>query len=117
MSVAPPPRIIRFGAGSLEELAGVCRDAVIARPLLVASRRGAAAGAGLPVVGAFDGVRPHVPVETVEEAAALVRANGADGLVGLGGGSAIDTCKAVVAALAPDAPGERALPRIVPTAE
>ena len=35
----------------------------------------------------------------------------ADGLVGLGGGSAIDTCKAVVAALAED--GERALPRIV----
>ena len=59
----------------------------------------------------YDGVRPHVPVETVREARALVRAVEADGLVGLGGGSAIDTCKAVVAALAED--GETGLPRIV----
>ena len=63
------------------------------------------------VVGSYDGVRSHVPVETVREACALVRAVEADGLVGLGGGSSIDTCKAVVAALAED--GEEALPRIV----
>jgi maleylacetate reductase len=62
----------------------------------VTTRRGAASAGGLPVVGVYDGVRPHVPVETVREAAALARDLEADGLVGLGGGSAVDTCKAVV---------------------
>ena len=42
----------------------------------------------------FDGVRRHSPLETV--ASATRAAAGADGLVGLGGGSAIDTAKAVV---------------------
>jgi maleylacetate reductase len=50
----------------------------------------------LPVVGVYDGVRPHVPVETVRDAAALAISLGVDGLVGLGGGAAIDACKAVV---------------------
>ncbi len=44
---------------------------------------------------AYYGVRPHTPQETVEEAAAAARA--ADGLLALGGGSAIDTAKAVSA--------------------
>ena len=61
------------------------------------TKRGAASAPGLPVVGVYDGVRPHVPRETVREAAALAAELRADGLVGLGGGSAVDTCKAVVA--------------------
>lgn len=111
MSDTPPTRIIRFGAGALGELAHVCEEAEISRPLLVASRRGAGTAGRLPVVATFDGVRPHVPVESVRDAAALVRETGADGLVGLGGGSAIDTCKAIVAELAPEA--GVCLPRIV----
>ena len=47
----------------------------------------------------------------MREAAASLEEPGADGLVGLGGGSAIDTCKAVVAELAPEAGAP--LPRIV----
>ena len=96
----PPTRIIRFGAGSVAELAGVCGELGVARALLVASRRGAEGAGSLPVIATYDGVLPHVPVETVREAAVLARSSGADGLVGLGGGSAIDTCKAVVAELA-----------------
>ena len=64
------------------------------------TERGAASAPGLPVVGVYEGVRSHVPVETVREVASLAAELGADGLVGLGGGSAIDTCKAVVAAQA-----------------
>ena len=102
---------MRFGAGSLEALGEVCAEAGISRALLVATRRGAGGVGGLPVVGVYDGVRPHVPVETVREAASLAVEAGADGLVGLGGGSAIDTCKAVVAELA--AAGHDPLPRVV----
>jgi maleylacetate reductase len=50
----------------------------------------------LPVAARFHGVRTHADRLGVEEAAA--RADGADALVALGGGSAIDTAKAVSAA-------------------
>ncbi len=54
---------------------------------------------GLSVVGVYDGVRPHVPIETVRALAALADSLDADGLVALGGGSTIDTAKAAVAGL------------------
>ena len=111
MTEIPTARIIRFGAGAIAELEDVCNEVGIARPLLVTTRRGSGTVAGLPVVETFDGVLPHVPVETVRAAAERVREVGADGLVGLGGGSAIDTCKAVVAEFA--AGGIEPLPRVV----
>jgi maleylacetate reductase len=40
-----------------------------------------------------------VPVETVREAAAIAAEIDADGLVGMGGGSAVDTCKAITVEL------------------
>jgi alcohol dehydrogenase class IV len=92
--------VFRFGAGALAELPGLADELGIRRLLLVTTRRGAAAhAAGLPVAGVYHGVRSHVPVETVREAAAVADEIGADGLVGLGGGSAVDTCKAVTVEL------------------
>ena len=111
MSSDRPLRIMRYGAGALSELAEVCAEAGIERPMLVTTRRGAASVGPLPVVGVYDGVRPHVPVETVREAAARAEELDADGLVGMGGGSAMDTCKAAVAELADT--GRTPLPRIV----
>ena len=111
MSSDRPLRIMRYGAGSLSELPDVCAEAGIERPMLVATRRGAASLGALPVVGVYDGVRPHVPVETVREAAAVAAELDADALVGVGGGSAMDTCKAAVAELAET--GRMPVPRIV----
>ncbi len=105
-------RTIRFGAGALGELGALLAELRIERALLVCSARSAPLATALPVVGAFTGVRPHVPEATVVEAAALVEGLGADGLVGLGGGAAIDTCKAVVARLAAERADGR-LPAVV----
>ncbi len=88
-------RIVRFGAGSLGSLGEVAAELGLRRLLLVTTHRGAQAATGLAVSGVFAGVRPHVPVESVREAAALARELRADGLVALGGGSAVDTAKAV----------------------
>jgi maleylacetate reductase len=95
-------RVVRFGAGALADLADVAAELGLRRLLLVTTRRGAAAARELPVAATYDGVRSHVPAETVDEAAALAREHDIDGLVGLGGGSAIDTSKAVTAALLPE---------------
>lgn len=80
--------IVRWG---LEELTGLLRELGVEAPLLVTSERWR--GIHLPVAEAFHGVRPHAPVETV--ASAREAAAGCDGLVALGGGSAIDAAKAV----------------------
>ena len=83
--------IVRWGLG---ELPGVLAQVAVERPLLVTSERWR--DLELPAAERFHGVRPHVPVETVERATAA--AEGADGVLALGGGSAIDTAKAVSAA-------------------
>jgi maleylacetate reductase len=83
--------IVRWGLGNYPDLLA---EIGIREPLLVTSRRWDALE--LPAARRFSGVRQHVPKETVEEATAA--AAGADGLVALGGGSAIDTTKAVSAA-------------------
>jgi maleylacetate reductase len=82
--------IVRWGLG---ELGGLLRELGAERPLLVTTPR--FASLDLPVTTRFDGVQRHSPLEVV--AAATAASTGADGLVGLGGGSAIDTSKAVSA--------------------
>ena len=82
--------IVRWGLDAYPE---VLADLGIERPLLVTTRRWD--HLDLPAAGRFAGCRQHVPRETVDGAVAA--AAGADGLVALGGGSAIDTAKAVSA--------------------
>jgi maleylacetate reductase len=84
----------RFGAGALADLPDVLAALEVERPLVVTSRRGAETASAIPRAPVYAGVRRHAPVETVGEAVAAARAAGADVIVGLGGGSAIDTAKA-----------------------
>jgi maleylacetate reductase len=82
--------IVRWG---LAELPSVLDELGIERPLLVTSQRWL--DLDLPVERRFGGVQPHAGREGVE--AAIEAAEDADGLVAVGGGSAIDTTKAVSA--------------------
>lgn len=84
--------IVRWG---IDELAPLLARLGILQPLLVTSER--FGELELPVTIRFAGVRRHAPIDTVS--AAVAAASDADGLVGLGGGSAIDTAKAVSAEL------------------
>jgi maleylacetate reductase len=80
--------IVRWG---LEELAPLLGELGFERPLLISSARWAELE--LPVAERFHGVKPHAEADSVDRA--TVRARDADGLVALGGGSAIDSAKAV----------------------
>ncbi len=82
--------IVRWG---LAELGPVLAEVGSTHPLLITSNR--FADADVPVERRFTGVRTHTPADSV--AAAVEQAAGADAVVAFGGGSAIDTAKAVSA--------------------
>jgi choline dehydrogenase len=100
-AVEVPTRLVH-GPGALVRLGELQRELGIRRPLLVTDRGVAAAGLleqtlerlddGVVV---FDEVRPNPDVELVDRAAAVYSESGCDGLLGLGGGSSLDTAKAV----------------------
>lgn len=97
------PVFVTFGAGTLAKLPDALRACDGTRALLAVSpsQRSVAARAeallGTALAGRFDGVAPHVPGSAVEALGALARERGADVLVALGGGAAIDLCKASAA--------------------
>jgi maleylacetate reductase len=78
--------IVRWG---LDELPGVLRELGIERPFLVASERWNGVDLGVKSVARWS----EVPSHRVGEAGA--RASGADGVLAVGGGSAIDLGKAI----------------------
>lgn len=99
------PTMIRFGAGRIGELPGVCGELGMARPLLVTdpglarlqivkravdSCRAAGLGCGL-----FENIRANPTGENVSDGLRFYRSGGYDGVIGFGGGSAMDAGKAI----------------------
>jgi choline dehydrogenase len=100
-AVEVPTRLVH-GPGALARLAELQRELGISRPLVVTDPGVAAAGLLELALGrlddgavVFDEVRPNPDVELVDRATAVYREAGCDGLLGLGGGSSLDTAKAV----------------------
>ncbi len=102
------PTAIRFGNGRLSELPEHCKSLGIQRPLLVTDRglvdqpfileaRQALDAAG--VKAAFHGnVDGNPSAEHVSEGIAIFIDYGCDGVIGIGGGSAMDCAKAIALA-------------------
>jgi choline dehydrogenase len=99
-AVEMPTRLVH-GPGAVAHVAAVAHELGIARPLLVTDPGVAAAGLADRVLehlsGAvvFDEVRPNPDIALVDRGAEVYRDAGCDGLVGLGGGSSLDTAKSI----------------------
>ncbi len=99
------PTSIRFGAGRVRELPDACKAVGLKRPLLVtdpglarlpmiAEAVKTLNAAGIPVA-VFSDLKPNPVARNVEAGVRLLRAGGHDGVIAWGGGSGIDTAKAI----------------------
>lgn len=99
------PTVMKHGLGAINALADELRDLGLKRPLIVTDpgivKAGLLERAIRPLDIAkmdyviFDQIVPNPPTALVDEGAAFYASEGCDGLVGLGGGSALDTAKAI----------------------
>lgn len=103
---------IQFDFGAVNLLKQECERVGIARPLVVTDPGVKAAGvlqqaldamAGIPVA-VFDQTPSNPTAAAVRAAVEVYRANGCDGLVAVGGGSAIDCAKGVAIAATHEGP-------------
>jgi len=101
------PRVIRIGGGALKELPGALAQCGLSRPFVVTDGFLAKSGmvarlvAVLEAAGlsaqVFDGTVPDPTVAVIEAALAALSDSGCDCVIGFGGGSPIDTAKAIAA--------------------
>ena len=99
-SVEVPTRIVH-GPGAVARLGELVRELGVTRPFFVTDKGCVEAGVTEQALGhvadavLFDEVEPNPSIELVGRAAAAYREVGCDGLVAVGGGSSMDTAKAV----------------------
>lgn len=99
------PTAIRFGAGRIAELPELCAELGMRKPLLVTDSGLAALPmlqdiknrlqAALPGLGVYDQVRPNPGGSDVEQGVQYYRQGDHDGVIAVGGGSALDVGKAI----------------------
>jgi alcohol dehydrogenase class IV len=97
------PLRIQYGTSCLAELPGKMERLKVSRAVVITGRSLGRNPLGLPrlqsllqdqVVAVFDRVEAHSPLPSVEHAAEILRASGADVIIALGGGSAVVTARA-----------------------
>jgi len=99
------PTVMKHGLGSIQTLADEAKALGMKRPFVVTDSGIVKAGllerAVAPLKAAnlgyavFDKVAPNPPIATVDEGAAFYASEKCDGIIGFGGGSAMDTAKAI----------------------
>jgi alcohol dehydrogenase len=99
------PTSVRFGAGRIADLPDGVRSAGVRRPLFVTDPTLASTTIALNALGLLDTagisaklfceIRPNPVAANIEAGVATFRAGGHDGIVALGGGSALDSGKLI----------------------
>jgi choline dehydrogenase len=99
------PTVMKHALGAVRTLADEAKALGMKRPLVVTDpgivKAGLLTHATAPLNAAnldillFDRVAPNPPIALVDEAAALYQKEGCDGVIGFGGGSSMDTAKAI----------------------
>jgi alcohol dehydrogenase class IV len=105
MGLIALPRIMRVGGGALAETGELLRSLGLRKPLIVTDAFLVKVGVAERLTGilaqseiagrVFDGVVPDPTIASVKAALAALAADDHDCVIGLGGGSPIDTAKAV----------------------
>ncbi len=94
---ALPTRVI-FGRGKISEVATEALRLGMKRPLVITTKHQASSGLAIIKKSggvAFAGAAMHTPSNVTEEALALLKAEGCDGTIALGGGSSTGLGKAI----------------------
>lgn len=112
MAILPGFPTVHFDFGAIAALPDALAERGIARPLIITDtglvEHGIvdsvrAALPGNPDIAVYDGIPPNPTIAGIEGALAAYREQGCDGIVGLGGGSVLDSGKALrVAASHPE---------------
>ncbi len=94
---ALPTRVV-FGRGKITETAAEAKRLGIRRPLVITTKH--QADSGKIIVGVtggfgFSGAAMHTPVDVTEQAMAVLKEQGCDGTIALGGGSSTGLGKAI----------------------
>ena len=99
------PTVMKHGLGAIQTLADEAKALGMKRPLVVTDpgivKAGLLERATAPLKAAnmgyavFDRVAPNPPIATVDEGAAFYTREKCDGIIGFGGGSAMDTAKSI----------------------
>ncbi len=99
------PNTIYFGAGAIDNLPGYIQDTGFKKPLVVTDpgmlntdvfpKVEAVLKAGNVDYAVFSDVNPNPLDSDIDKAVAVFKAENCDGLIGLGGGSALDAAKVV----------------------
>lgn len=90
------------GVGCLGRLGATLRELGVERPLIVSPRSLAGSDLAASVTARtgvrtalFDGARAHAPLSSVRDGLSALRGGGCDGIISLGGSSAVDVAKGI----------------------